>query len=262
MSKLDIYEFGKQLLETRDLDPVYVVLHEAKLERPKLLRWLLSYWCYYHSGTASWIVDGVTDVDYWVRMSTAAESKDYPRCHERRHFRGENARKSIAFLRQYKVESLFQPLIGVDAPVSEVMDYVKTWVGFGKWIAFKVADMLERLGLARVNFYSGEKYFFDSPKKVAVALWEYNKRPLTSNVIAWAVDDILARLSNHKAPPRYDRYVNMQEAETILCKYHSYTNGKYTIGEDVDGTKRGLLRFARCGTSQTLIQAGMRANLW
>ena len=41
-----------------------------------------------------------------------------------------------------------------------------------------------------------------------------------------------------------------------------YQNGHYHIGEDIQSCRKGLLRFARCSTAQTLIQAGKRGNLW
>ena len=51
---LSVYDFGAQLLETKDLDPVYVMLHEADLGKPTLYRWLIAYWAFYHCGTAAW----------------------------------------------------------------------------------------------------------------------------------------------------------------------------------------------------------------
>lgn len=274
---MDVYAFGRELLRTKDLDPVYVLLYEARLGwlQPNLLeRWLLAYWCFYHVGTASWITEGITegDVGYWVRLEQAAASKDYPRSSERRHFRGENARKSVEWLKARGLQALFLPLSqpreGRPLPVSQVVSYVQTWVGFGPWIAFKVADMLERLGITKVEF-DLETVMYDSPAKAADLMYEtyFNSAgkgfvDLPKNVGKWAVERILSELGKEKAPPRYERPINVQEVETILCKWGSYRKGHYKLGEDIEHCKRGLLRFSKCKLSQRLYAGGRKGGLW
>ncbi len=261
--RLGIYDFGHQLLETRDLDPVYVVLHEAKLQSRELERWLLAYWCFYHSGTASWIAD--TPMGYWSRMGEAAASREYPRCHERRHFRGKAAVASVAWLKDRGLDSLWDPLRVGEASLEEVMAYVRSWRQFGPWIAFKVADMLERLGLCRVEFSTGAMFLFDSPKEGAELLWGTETGDLQgfdASAEEWAVDRILNELGDQLAPPRYEREINAQEAETILCKWKSHMGGHYRIGEDVEATQKGLLRFPDCEMSHRLLEAGRDACLW
>lgn len=260
MGSLSVYDFGRELLRTNDLDPVYVLLWEAGLARPVLQRWLLSYWCFYHVGTASWTSEG----DYWSRMRTAAGSKDWPRCHERRHFRGANAAKSVTYLSQRGVTGLFDDLAAAGTTVAAKMAAVQEWVGFGPWIAFKVADMLERLAIAPVRFDTGAMLLFDSPRRGAECLWvnEMGDEAVPTNVGQWAVDRILQELGPLKAPPRYERPINVQEAETILCKWKSYMGGHYHVGEDVAACKRGLLRFAKTRLAQCLLAGGKKGGLW
>lgn len=276
MSRLSVYEFGTKLLETKDLDPVYVLLHHSGINPSKLKRWLLSYWCFYHVGTASWIASTNTDVDYWIRMETAARSKDYPRSSERRHFRGQNAIKSVAYLSGIGVTKLFDDLLGTNdwSPtpstlnVGTVMDRVQQWVGFGPWIAFKVADMLECLGLARVKFDVEDVFLFDSPREGAGILWQEEGCPELqegSKIGAWAVSRILQeiQLQKHvKAPPTYSRNIGAQEAETILCKWKSYLNGRYTVGEDIKHCREGLMQYARYSLAQKLLKSGKLGGLW
>lgn len=267
INKLDVYEFGEKLLRTRDLDPVYVVLWEASLAPGVLRKWLLAYWCFYHVGTSSWIADATSSVEYWGRMETAAGSKEYPRAHERRHFRGNNALKSVAYLKSKGLSTLFAPLIWyVPTPVEKVMKEVQTWVGFGPWIAFKVADMLERLALSKVEFNDGAMFLFDSPAKGANMLWKEENPEVQPNskVGSWAVKRILDTLGQPgvSAPPRYDRPLNSQEAETILCKWKSHRGGHYTIGEDILAVRRGLATFGRSHIAQALYVAGRKVDLW
>lgn len=265
---LSVYEFGEKLLETNDLDPVYLLLWEAKLEPETLCRWLLAYWSFYHVGTSSWITDPRKEEGYWDRFETAAGSKEYPRCHERRHYRGENARKSARWLREQGIDSLFSQFYTagyeLKATANDIMEYVREWVGFGPWIAFKVADMLERLDIIKVQFSSSEIGLYDSPQKGAEKLWDSEKGgEYPPNVGEWAIERILSHLGGRLAPPRYERGINPQEAETVLCKWKSYLNGHYEIGEDIMACRVGLSRFSRTSPlSRKLFKAGAKGGLW
>ena len=262
-TRLNIYEFGKRLLETRDLDPVYVILHEAQLESALLRRWLLAYWCFYHMGTASWIAEGYAG--YWKRMYTAAGSKEYPRAAERRHFRGANARKSVDFLSTTGVHYLYAPLSKhTEYPLEVVTEYVQTWVGFGPWIAFKVSDMLERLGIVRIRFDKGAMFLFDSPREGAEHLWTVEKgsSPTNGEANLWAVEKLVQHFSATSAPPRHERTINAQEAETILCKWLAHTKGRYRVGEDVDACYKALERFrGRSRLAERLYEAAEKSGL-
>jgi hypothetical protein len=290
-----VYDFGRALLDENDLDPVYVALWEAKLEPDLLRRWLIAFWSFYHSGTSSWIADAPGGEEgYWDRMMLAASSKEYPRCHERRHFRGQAAIKAVESLRAKGLIDLFSPF-REEMPCEEVMREVQRWYLFGPWIAFKMADMLERLDICKVDFSGGEMFLFNSPNQGARLLWEEEGKPEEGKgdkVGSWAVGRVLVhlnaslqgirsrngripvstpirpatgRIDTRKvflAPPRYERPLNVQEAETVLCKFHSYRKGHYRVGEDVEGLRDGLLRFARCGLSQRLLRAGKVGGLW
>ena len=51
-----------------------------------------------------------------------------------------------------------------------------------------------------------------------------------------------------QAPPRYERAVNVQEVETILCKWKSHQHGHYPVGKDlheVDKHLKGWGNLAR-----------------
>lgn len=259
MKTLDVDEFGYQLLKTNDLDPVYVVLWKADLPRYVLRKWLLAYWCFYHSGTACWIV---SQRSYWKAMMTAAKSKDYLRCPERRHFRGQNAIKSVEYLKSVGVEDLFSFFDVGSLNLTAVMNYVKTWVGFGPWIAFKVADMLETLAICEVKFSTSDVFLFDSPREGARRLAEAEDVE-PNNVESWAVQRILGGvIKGMKAPPRYDRPVGVQEAETILCKWKSHLNGRYRVGEDVEALQESLLHYEENQLSCYLLAAGEEVGLW
>jgi len=262
---LELIEFGKSLLDNEDLDPVYTVLINSNMSKVQLRKWLLAYWCFYHSGTASWIT---YKKDYWNAMMTAAKSKKYPRCPERRHFRGDNATKSVNYLSDVGLDGLFKP-IDVKKPIqsTEVMLHVQRWVGFGPWISFKVADMLERVLGVPVVFPVEDVFLFDSPKVGASLAQDRYRNPseATEDVRErnrWATEHILESLDGYLAPPTFDRPLGPQEAETILCKWKSHLNGHYEVGEDVEALRKSLARFGRVRLAQQLYRAGKRGKLW
>lgn len=276
MSKpqMDVIEFGKQLVLTGDIDPVYIMLHDVKLPYNKLYRWLLAYWCFYHCGTASWMVD---QVQFWPAMNKAARSSQWPRSSERRHFRGTFAIKAVLKLReicahlqfQYHkrngsalgdVEALFDTLCCKPHPVplATMMLRAKCMYGFGDWIGFKVADMLERLGLCPVEFSEADTFLFDSPREGAeLVKANYSASELTGPDLPapeFAMGYLERHLGELPAPPRYERTLNGQEYETILCKWKSHLSGHYHVGKDITEIKHGLMKFCTTPTAQLLLK--------
>lgn len=256
MPKLGCIAFGKQLIDTQDLDPVYVLLYNNKdllEDKDKLRRWLLAYWCFYHMGTASWIANSA-DL-FWQRLQRAAESKEYPRCPERRHFRGKAAVTSVEYLKAQGIDELFDP-IERDQSCNSLMKEVKKWRGFGPWIGFKIADMIDALDLAAIEFRTEDVYLFDSPLEGARRLRQSLSATVSDNELpSWAVSYILSKLGDLPAPPAMNRQVSTQEAETVLCKWKSYTNNKYHLGEDIISCLRSLqYPKTMCQTSESLVE--------
>lgn len=265
--KLGAVEFGRQLVLSEDLDPVYVMLHKAKLPPQVLRKWLVAYWCFYHVGTASWITD---HPKYWPALHKAAASKDYPRSSERRHFRGAFAIKAAELLEERGVDGIFGEFDRAAyerrvLTLEDVMDYVKEWYGFGDWIAFKVADMLERLNLCRVAFTEVDTFLFDSPKKGAALVQNLHAKCDCNSKIThhhncprvrpgWALDYLQENLGHLEAPPRKERKLNGQEYETVLCKFKSHWEGGYHVGKDITEVRHGLEKFQRCKTAQLLLK--------
>lgn len=267
--KLSVVEFGKQLIATKDLDPVYVLLYAAELPHSKLCDWLLAYFCFYHCGTASWIADasGIVGDRYFDRLAAAARNAEHPRGSERRHFRGEQANKAVAELRATGLAPggiIGRIIRGEGNTLAEVMGRVKELRGFGDWIAFKVADIVERLGLAQVEFKPEDIFnMYSEPRKGADLVWAaHSKRAEQPTDYMWVYGYLKKRLEGLKAPPRYERDLNIQEIETILCKFKSHTNGHYPVGKDIKEIKHALERYKHTRTANKLIAAGHKGGLW
>lgn len=270
--KLTIEDFGKHLLTSGDLDPIYFALNRMRLGQLQKRRWLLSYWCYYNAGIASYLSEIEDPVAYWDTFLTAAANApqtpsplgggkvngNWPRGAERRHFRGQQAIKAtMELITKYPdptsaIDHLVRATDEQPIPFSTVSDRVQEWRGFGSWISFKVGDMLDRCGVAQVAF-SFEDAMYDTPTKAALIQWKLRRGIPQESTIddeKAAVREEVEHLINHfaaaghLAPPLMDRPVGFQEIETILCKWKSHMGGSYPLYNDIDEIRHGASSWA------------------
>ena len=259
--KLSIEEFGKHLLDSNDLDPVYVALHRLRNDElwgdDQVKRWLVAYWCFYHCGVASWMSEHGGD-EFWQQMLIAAHNLEdapaptggrWPRGHERRHFRGQAGIKAVNSLQQQYSDC---PSLMVDYILEAGHDFKDVSKRtcehhlFGPWIGFKVGDMVERVLGHHVDFSEAAVFMFKDPLKSALMLWrrksglpESAKPKNQDAVIHEIVEYLTDHFKDYKAPPRYDRPVGLQEVETILCCWKSHVNGHYPKFNDIDDIVAG-----------------------
>lgn len=279
--RLDIYTFGAHLLDSGDLDPVYIMLHKAELSTEQLSRWLVAYWCLYHCGAASWLsnCEGRT---FWSKLLDAAANTDpaptggrWPRGHERRHFRGGAAVTAVrSYMEQFpEPEDMVDYIIGVDRPgpgSDARLDFISTssrvqdLALFGPWIGFKVCDMIDRVLEYPVDFNQAAVFMFDDPRKAAFMLWRQlmglpeSAKPKDRAAEAAVIHGVVQHLAEHfkgfQAPPLYDRPIGVQEIETILCKWKSSLNGHYPLFNDIDEINAGLVGW---GSTADLLRSCM-----
>src|SRR5437660_412143 len=207
--RLGVIEFGKALLDTEDLDPVYVMLWKAEIEPNRLRRWLLAYWMFYHSGVASKL-SYYEKQDFFLRASLYAKSSSHtPRGTERRHFRGKACLNCIDwFSEKYKSpeQAIDHLLSKAHGNVFGVLDFVKRkWPLFGPWIGFKIADMLERLAIAQISFPIKTLEMYSEPTKGAELVCERKGWNWDQLRVSGTVSKLLKTFSKYKAPPRYER---------------------------------------------------------
>lgn len=256
--KLDIQEFGDALLRTQDLDPVYVGLVGAKLSRPQMARWLLAYWCFYHVGVASWL-SAWEDQDYWYWMLIAARNNSsprdvqlrfdrWPRAAERRHFRGVVCVRAVEWLSQFRPEELVMGLAASGLRTEkELMAVVKVWPLFGPWIAFKAADMMERVWGLPLKFDQDLALLYAEPRAALDMLASSSGKSA-----ATVYHKLLTYFGPRLAPPG-GRKCGPQEVETILCKWKSQMGGHYHVGKDIHEQRMALQGWGR--TAQLVLDA-------
>ena len=244
---MGIKKFGRLLLETNDLDPIYVMLHNSGMPLDQKKRWLLAYSCYYNAGVASFCSEGQ---DRFYKRLRNGHIKKWPRGSERRHFRGHTSDHVTTWLpSEYPLpEDAVNFLIGSkgNRTFKDVTSRVKQWKFFGPWIAFKWADLIDRVLHIDVDFSGCELDFYDSPKKGAELYAAMQGNGWTPNEV---IDHLIEHFSKYEAPPFYDRPIGVQEVETILCKWHSHTKGHYHIGKDIHEIGDGLVGWGDCSES-------------
>lgn len=238
--------FGEKLIATQDLDPVYTAIVGAKLDDPQLSQLLIAYWCFYHLGAAAYLSEA-EPIHYWWKMKEAAENFTlspaggrWPRGAERRHFRGEKCVKAIGWLSSRPATSYLDELT-LNLSATEVMKTVQQWPLFGPWVAFKVADMIERVYGYPVRFEPSIPMMYEEPRAALNLLPDGSYQRL------------LSYFSRLKAPPTFDRVCGPQEVETILCKFKSSTNGHYPVGKDIREVRHGLIGWGK--TAERLFAA-------
>lgn len=270
--RLPIEKFGSHLLGSGDLDPIYLALHRLKLDTPSLGKFLMAYWTYYSAAVACYAADQDDD-HFWLVMETAAKNETetpvggrWPRGHERRHCRGQQALTCVADLkRQYHHQPGAMHLSiagqatlnalaagamkdgGDRIPFKYVTEEAQKHCLFGPWIGFKIADMLERLQIARVSFDEAAVFMFKDPYKSALMLYR-QRSGIPDNAVLkdehGAIHHVVEYLTDHfndyNAPPVYERPVGLQEVETILCKWKSHMNGHYPLNNDIMEIRHGL----------------------
>ena len=255
MANLGVIEFGQQLLDTRDLDPVYIMLHHAQLPLAQRERWCTAYWLYYHSGTASRLSE-LTGKHFWQECKAVFPTT--PRGTERRHFRTQAARSALDWLAEHYVcpEEFVSNLCPCShhTKFQDLAECAQQAPLFGPWIAFKICDMMERVLERKVDFSGCDLFFYKDPLRGA----ELAAAHLGLATPTEAVYHLLKVFGKQKAPPDYKRRINLQEIETILCKYKSHLNGHYPIGKDTHEVGHALKQFP-CKTSDRLLEC-LEAN--
>lgn len=272
--RLKIEDFGRALLSSGDLDPIYIALLRSGYPEEQMHRWLIAYWCYYSAGVASFMSEAEGH-EFWRWMEVAALNEEetpaggrWERGHERRHFRAKIAQKSISALRaryggrpEDMVDYIAQPIRMME-PVRhgttpyEPLEFrtvsarAQEHYAFGPWIGFKIADMVDRCLGVPVKFDNAHVFMFEDPEEAALKLWrlsqglpETAKPKDKARTLELVTHYLITTFDQFKAPPLADRPVNIQEVETILCKWKSHMNGHYPLNNDIDEINAGLERW-------------------
>lgn len=242
----DYIEFGNSLIASGDLDPIYGMLNHAVgrsvMDQPTLHKFLVAYWCYYSAATAARIAESP---NFYASMF-AANAYNWSHGFERRHFRGDAAINSIRSLEAMGSPSDIITYLSRGTPLTfdMVSGRAQTFHLFGPWIAWKIADMLERVLHFPVDFSNASLGIYKDPRQGAalIATGDY-KTPIPDDVLNAVVGQLLHDFRQQSAPPMYDRTINVQEVETVLCKFKANIKGHYAPYNDTHEIGKGLRAF-------------------
>lgn len=271
--RLDVVDFGRTLIQSGDLDPLYIALNRSQLEPSAVKRFLVGYWCTYHVGQSAWLAEKEGQKFFnalnVIAMNTTPSPVGgrWPRGKERRHWRGEQATKSALELNNrykhaeemvdYVSRNRGEDIVYTSLPFATVNRLVQEHRGFGDWIAFKVGDMLETCLGVPVSFQEAEVFMFKDPAKAATmvfreknpdlaAQWDAGAFSIQQTEINRRVSGWLEQqFSDLLAPHNSRRPVQLQEVETVLCKWKSHMNGHYPVGNDITEIREGLAPWAQ-----------------
>jgi hypothetical protein len=126
--------------------------------------------------------------------------------------------------------------------------------GFGPWIGFKVADMIDALDIARVEQNDLSVFLYDTPRQSI--LENLPNLPIDADgseerqlerAMLWLRD----QLKDCRLPHRPSSAPDFFSIETVWCKHRSHRHGHYPIGHDIDEINHGLEAFSmrRCSPS-------------
>lgn len=229
--------FGKQLLESYDLDPLYVILAGTSWSERMMKRFLLAYWIFYSAGVACKVAESKS----FYRTMFEMDANHAPRGHERRHLRGQAFIDCVNGLKSFGTPEQVVDAMTVGNDFQTIAKAVQTFRGFGPWMSFKIADMTERVLQKPVDFSNAEIGVYKDPVKgAALIMFGDQNHPITLDELHDVFSSLQHDFRHYKAPPYQDRLINIQELETIACKYKSHVNKHYPLWTDTQEIYHGL----------------------
>lgn len=244
-------EFGRALITTGDLDPVYIAIAGAKLPWNQRARLVLAYACLYHLGCAAYLSEFKGD-EFWEKLRLAADNVHgpvegkWPRGTERRHWRGKAAADSWSCLTLGDTPEAVIEYWFDECPNAFQYCYrrILETTGFGPWVGFKLVDMAERVLGYDINMRECGKYFYKEPLAGAA---------LIHKNLAAAIELLHDALGELPAPAG-GRRCGIMEMETVLCKFKAHVKGHYTVGKDIREVRHALQQVD-CATARRLLKA-------
>lgn len=222
--------FAERMFCMEDADPMYYALARADLDTGTKMRVFVGWCTYYHPGIAA-AAAKYQGEQFWRFLASQYDTA--PRASERRHFRGAAGRRALQeWCAMYRApERMVDENFGASYfTVRQNLQKVRL---FGDYFYWKFADVQERVFGIPCDFTGAAEHSPKVPQNgarqyIAPQLYAKPEDVLMERIYA----DMLAALPRplRLAPPRYDRPLNMQEAETIACVYHQYKGGGYTYG--------------------------------
>lgn len=256
----DFCTFGRELIRSQDVDPLYPVLKELErgMSAEQALWFTFLYLAYYNLGSATVVLGQMPfpapmNSHYFPKLDIATE---------RRNLRGNKLRPHVdnyvtAINNAGSQTAFLQQRWGTNP----IRNYEAFWLTAqtiwqnGRWAAFKWSEILKKVhgwNLAapdmRMEFCSGPKQglmdMFGLTRDPGVeALNEYGQL-LRTAALAEGLD-----------------VGDWETLETVLCNFHSLRSGRYYIGHDIDELQDVIEHAPLDAESRAWLYAARKAAL-
>lgn len=218
---------------TKDIDPTYEVFKGLipLVGESTVKKMLVSMLMFYDTGVACQLTE-TPDDQYWAKVDeiypTAKRGK------ARRHFRGENGRKSIESIKKFWTPEQFWDAMYADnyTKIRKNFDPVS---GFGDYFIWKYADFCDRVFDTPVDMSSAVQYLPKEPRRGAKIIAEemgLSNPDDFDATIKYCLDE--CEKIGLKASPSFDRPISVLEIETCYCGYKHLVEGDDWAGSDLD----------------------------
>lgn len=232
--KMSCEQFAKEIVTSQDLDPDYYFLSQVfkklNLSDEERARWIVLKTVVYNSCSEA-------EIFFSLRSFEDVEYGAERRKHKRYAQRFYDSFKNHAIGRSASVARFFKHL-NTDATYS--LQALQKIDGVGPWASWKCLDLCERVLDIPINFTTVDfRVAYEYPLKGILMLSDITEdvKLLQSDLIYQkCLNSAVIQIGKARelmAPPSRNRRLNLQEYETIFCKYHSYLHGHYEPGEDL-----------------------------
>ncbi len=245
----DVLLFGRHLVATDDIDPIYPLLKEVirsqRLSVPQA-HWLIYlYLCTYNTATAWKFFLGYPTPSaarrHWAEL-VAWEQQHRPQLPLNIERRGLRGGKILAALKGYLDRDIGDPVAWLVSGLIDnmpVANYVVLWERLqqlpyvGRWAAFKWLDLLKHVLDVEVEAPDMRMQYCSGPRQALEELYPNAAEPARQ-------DDVYIERLNHLGAQLRERLaerglvLTWDRLETVLCNWHSLAHGRYYVGSDID----------------------------
>jgi hypothetical protein len=237
--------FGRELMRSRDIDPLYPVLSELmnilRLENQSARLWLtFLYVAYYHLPSALAIF---AEQSYPQSLSSRAIM--YPTGVERRNLRGGLALSHVEHyvIRMRRAGGQEQWLARILRHKNAEQNYEAFWQcsqdiwGNGRWAAYKWSEILKKVHGYPLSAPDLRLQYCSGPRDGLAYLLNMQEVSDISylNEAAQQLKDWMENEGN------WQDDLDWEALETILCNFNSLRKGKYYVGHDIDELQQRIL---------------------